>query len=149
MRHVSKGLLAAAIVLAELTSSPGPALARGTRVDWKTVEAPEGESHDRRVRALRKLLDEAARKADFGKARSVVLTARIVEFTSATRGDVHHVSCTLVGRIHGGPTARSRISFGGRPSERDALEKQVLSMVARGVVGRLADIVRVRSAARK
>jgi hypothetical protein len=146
MRHASKGWLAAAIVLAELTASPGLALARGTQVEWKTVEAPEGESHDRRVRALRTLLNQATRKADFGKARSVVLTARIVEFTSATRGDVHHVTCTLVGRIHGGPTARSKISFGGRPSERNALEKQVLSMVAHGVVGRLADIVRARSA---
>jgi outer membrane lipopolysaccharide assembly protein LptE/RlpB len=54
-----------------------------------------------------------------------------------------------VGRLVGGPSARSRISFGGNPSEREALEKQVLSMVANGVVTRLAEIARAQAAREK
>jgi hypothetical protein len=147
MRHPSRWLLAALIGLSVATASPAPALAHRTKVDWKNVDVPAGEDHDRHVRALRALLAEAARKADFGRAESVVLSARIIKFTSTTQGDVHRVSCTIVGRIVGGATARSRISFGGRPSERTALEKQVLTMVANGVVVRLAEIVRARAAA--
>lgn len=144
MRQASKWLLAMLIGLVMVTTSPAPALARGTRVDWKSVEMPGGQDQDRRVRALRTLLVHASQKADFGKTKSVILSARVVEFTSSTRGDVHRVSCTIVGRVAGGPTAKSKISFGGRPSEREALEKQVLTMVANGVVGRLASIVRAR-----
>ncbi|MGK4001223.1 hypothetical protein WMF31_01260 [Sorangium sp. So ce1036] len=136
------------MALTTLTVSPAESLARGTRVEWKSVDVPAGERQKERARALRGMLRSAAKEADFGKAKSVVLSARVVEFTSATRGDVHRVSCTLVGRVVGGPTARSRISFGGRPSERQALEKQVLTMVANGIVGRLASIVRARDEAR-
>ncbi|MEZ4315694.1 MAG: hypothetical protein R3F14_47365, partial [Polyangiaceae bacterium] len=61
-------------------------------------------------------------------------------------GDVHRVTCTIVGRIPGGPSAKSRISFGGSPAEKAKLEKQVLTMVAKAVVTRLAEIVRSRAA---
>ncbi|AUX47963.1 hypothetical protein SOCE26_094890 [Sorangium cellulosum] len=145
MWYAPRWLLSAVVALTTLAASPTLALARETKVEWKSVDAPAGEGQTQRARTLRKLLTSAAKKADFGKAKSVVLSARIVEFTSATRGDVHRVSCTVLGRVVGGATARSRISFGGRPSERQALEKQVLTMVANGVVGRLASIVRARS----
>ncbi|WP_438025112.1 hypothetical protein [Sorangium sp. So ce233] len=148
MRHASRWVFSAVMALTTLMASPAMASARETKVDWKSVDVPAGEGQARRARTLRGLLASAAKKADFGKAKSVVLSARVVEFTSSTRGDVHRVSCTVVGRVVGGPTARSRISFGGRPSERQALEKQVLTMVANGVVGRLAAIVRSREAAR-
>ena len=41
--------------------------------------------------------------------------------------------------------ARSRISYGGSPEKREELEKQVVTMVANGLVGRLAQIVRTQS----
>jgi hypothetical protein len=146
MRRAFRSLLALSFALASM-AAPSPALAGRTKVDWKTVEAPSGADHDRVVRMLRPILKSTAGKADFGKAKKVLLTARLVEFTSVTRGDVHRVSCTLVGRIVGGPTARSHISFGGRPQDRALLEKQVLTMVANGVVTRLSEIVRARAAA--
>ena len=59
-------------------------------------------------------------------------------------GDVLRVRCTLVGRVDGGPSARSKIAFGGDPAAQAELEKQVLTMVANGVVSRLAQIVRSR-----
>ncbi|MGK3984639.1 hypothetical protein WME99_16460 [Sorangium sp. So ce136] len=148
MRHASRWLFSAVMALTTLAASPALTFARDTKVEWKSVDVPAGEGQTQRARTLRGLLASAAKKADFGKAKSVVLSARVVEFTSSTRGDIHRVSCTVVGRVVGGPTARSRISFGGRPSERQALEKQVLTMVANGVVGRLAAIVRAREPAR-
>ena len=50
------------------------------------------------------------------------------------------------GRVPGGPSAKSRISFGGSPADKAKLEKQVLTMVANAVVSRLAEIVRARAA---
>jgi hypothetical protein len=142
MRRLSVWLLAALLGVGSAIA-PAPASAR-PKVEWKSVEAPSGDNHDRLVKALRAALVAAAKKADFGKARTVVLSARMVEFTSVTQGDVHRVTCSIVGRVVGGPSARSKISFGGRPEERGKLEKQVLTMVANGVVGRLADIARSR-----
>ena len=145
MRRAPRWLLALFLALAA-TTLPAPAHAGGKdKVAWKKIEAPAGDDHDRLVRLLKPLLQKATRKADFGKSKGVVLHARIVTWRSFTQGDVHRVSCTLVGRIQGGPTARSRISFGGRPTERAALEKQVLTMVANGVVTRLAEIVKTRA----
>ncbi len=143
MRRACRWILATAFVLSSATI-PSAALAGSTKVEWKKVEAPTGVDHDRVVAMLKPILKSTAKKADFGKAKKLVLTARILEFRSVTRGDVHRVSCTLVGRIVGGPTARSHISFGGHPKDRAALEKQVLSMVATGVVTRLSEIVRHR-----
>lgn len=138
-------MLSVVMALTAFSASPALVHARDAKVEWKSVDVPAGADQARRARALRALLKDAAKKADFGEAKSVKLSARVVEFTSTTRGDVHRVSCTLVGRVVGGPSARSRISFGGRPSERLELEKQVLTMVANGVVARLAAIVRARS----
>jgi hypothetical protein len=143
MRRVPRWLPAILIAVAA-AAAPAPAVASGrANVAWKKVDAPPGDNHDRIVRTLRTILKTATRKANFGK-RPVALTARVTEFTSVTRGDVHRVTCTLVGRIVGGPTARSRISFGGHAAERAALEKQVLTMVANGVVTRLAEIAKNR-----
>lgn len=146
MRRAPRWLLALFLALSA-TALPAPGHAGGRdKASWKKIEAPAGEHHDRLVRLLKPLLQSATRKADFGKSKGVVLHARILSWSSFTQGDVHRVSCTLVGRIQGGPTARSRISFGGRPSERAALEKQVLTMVANGVVTRLAEIAKAQAA---
>lgn len=146
MLRAPRWILALLLGLAA-AAAPSPGHAGGkAKVEWKTIEAPAGESHDRIIRLLKPLLQASTRKASFGKGKAVVLHARVLEWRSFTQGDVHRVSCTLVGRIQGGPTAKSRISFGGKPSERASLEKQVLGMVASGVVGRLAEIARARAA---
>jgi hypothetical protein len=138
-------VLSTAISLAAL-AVPSPADARGKpRIEWKTVSVPEGPDADRVARTLRSMLVRASRKADFGReGGKVVVSARVVQLAWEDRGDVVRLSCTVVGRLEGGPSARSRISFGGAPKDRAALEKQVLTMVANGVVTRLAEIARSR-----
>jgi hypothetical protein len=147
MNRVTRWISAAFACVVATTVVPAPALARtSTKVEWSSVRMPEGKDADKKTRVLKTLLTQAARKADFGKAKSVKLSARVTEFSSVKKGDVLQVSCTIVGRLAGGPSARSRISFGGSPTERDQLEKQVLSMVANGLVARLAEIARAKAA---
>lgn len=127
--------------------APAPARADGhTKVTWTRIDVPSTEGGAGLEKTLKKLLDKAARKAKFGKVKSVSLAVKVTELTSETKGDVHRVSCTIVGRIPGGPSARSRISFGGSPAEKAKLEKQVLTLVSNAVVTRLASIVRARAA---
>lgn len=147
MHRSRRWLAAAALSALALLGAPSPSLARTpTKVEWTSIRVPAGKEADRTTKLLKSLLAQAAKKADFGKAKSVKLSARVVQFSSERRGDVQQVSCTIVGRLVGGPTARSRISFGGNPAEREQLEKQVLSMVANGLVARLADIARTQAA---
>lgn len=127
--------------------SPAPARADGsTKVTWTRIDVPDKDGAATLEKTLKKLLDKAARKAKFGKVKSVSLAVKVTELTSERKGDVHRVTCTIVGRIPGGPSAKSRISFGGSPADKAKLEQQVLTMVANAVVTRLAEIVRTRAA---
>lgn len=111
-------------------------------VTWVKIEAPEGPSQARIKRIFKGALTAAAKRASFGNGKQVSLEARITELTFEERGDVLHVACTVRGRVKGGPGARSKIAFGGDKKDRAALEKQVLTMVANGLVSRLAQIAR-------
>ncbi|MBK8253312.1 MAG: hypothetical protein IPK82_11690 [Polyangiaceae bacterium] len=117
-----------------------------TQVTWTRIDVPDGDGKTTFEKTLKKLLDQAARKASFGKAKKVSFQIKVADFISEQKGDVHRVTCTMIGRIPGGPSAKSRISFGGNPAEKAKLEKQVLTMVANAVVTRLAEIVRSRAA---
>lgn len=132
---------------ASALACPAPARAdSSTKVTWTRIDVPDSEGAAGLEKTLKKLLQKAARKAKFGRVKSVSLAVKVTDFTSERKGDVHRVTCTIVGRIPGGPSARSRISFGGSPAEKAKLEKQVLTMVANAVVTRLAEIVRTRAA---
>jgi hypothetical protein len=134
-------------LLAGVAAAPSDARAAGhTAVTWTRIDVPDGDGAQALQKTLKKLLDQAAHKANFGKAKKLDFTIKVLELTSETHGDVHRVSCAIVGRIPGGPSAKSRISFGGSPADKAKLEKQVLTMVSHAVVTRLAEIVRARAA---
>jgi hypothetical protein len=135
--------LALAVVgLSVLGAVEGSALAEPQKVEWSQIDVPPGDDAPRIAKVLRAALEHAARKANFGKAKRITLSAKLVAFRAERRGDVLQVSCTAIGRLHGGARARSKISFGGSPEARGELEKEVLTMVANGLVGRLAQIAR-------
>ncbi len=125
---------------------PAEAPASGTAVTWTKIDVPDGDDAKAFEKSLKKLLDQAAKKANFGKAKKLSLSVKVLEFTSETKGDVHRVTCAIIGRIPGGPSAKSKISFGGTPADKVKLEKQVLAMVSKAVVTRLAEVVRARAA---
>lgn len=146
MRRVKTWLIRAALALTAVCAAPLPALAK-PKIEWSKIQVPEGDNAARTTKVLKQALEQAARKANFGKkAKSVSLSARIVEMRSEVHGDVLQVSCTMMGRVAGGATAKSKISYGGSVSTRDELEKQVLTMVANGLVARLAQIARAEEA---
>jgi hypothetical protein len=125
--------------------APREAEAAKAKVEWAAVDVREGDDAARVQKLLRQELGKAVKKVDFGKAKTVRLTARVVELTEEEHGDVLRITCTVMGRIVGGKGARSRISYGGSPDKRAELEKEVLTQVARGLVGRLAQIVRTEA----
>ena len=142
MRCVKTWLIGFVLGLSALAAAPQPALAR-PKIEWTKIQVPESDSSARITKFLKQALEQAARKANFGKkAKSVSLSARVVELKTETRGDVLQMSCTMMGRVVGAASAKSKISFGGSPSTRDELEKQVLTTVANGLVARLAQIAR-------
>ena len=133
--------LAAAAEPSAIASERGRA-----KVDWTRIAVPPSDDSARTERVLRKLLDRAVKKADFGKARKLSASVRVLELQSELRDGVLRVSCTLVGKLQGGQSAKARISFGGDPSKAESLELEVLTMVANGLVTRIAELARARAA---
>lgn len=144
-------LVTVALTAISLFVDPAPASARPKAdVEWTRVDAPSTTKDGVRLaKNLHQLLKEASRKADFGKFGKVFLRARIAEYTVEQKGDVLRIRCTVIGRLEGGPSAKSRIAFGGDPKNPKALEKQVLTMVAYGVTSRLAALAKARAAEKK
>jgi hypothetical protein len=145
-RALTSLLLAFAMLLAtaELWAKPS------TRVDVTEVvlgrKHPHHEAREKHVgREVRRAAQRTAKALDFGGMKRVEVSFEVVELDVQVSDDLVRVSCTIVGRLRGGGTARSRLSFGGRPSRRTALERQVIGMVTEGVVTRLAELSRKRS----
>ncbi|MEO7331152.1 MAG: hypothetical protein ABI193_21435, partial [Minicystis sp.] len=112
MRCVGPLLTSALLAFSALTFLPALAEAKA-KVEWSRVEVPESEDAARLTKVLKAALDQAAKHANFGKSKSVTLSAKLLTFTTEQHGDVLRVSCTAMGRVHGGASARSKISFGG------------------------------------
>lgn len=111
------------------------------------VTLPAGLPRDAELRKyLERAIKLAARKADFGLGPQGRVEARFVltELSYHREGSVLSVHGRLSGRLPSGRTAESAIHFGGKPSDEARLTRQVLDILARGVVTRLADLERKR-----
>jgi hypothetical protein len=115
------------------------------------IEVPPGPEAKATAKMVRRLLTSAAKRADWtGKSSAgksggptrVRIRARVTELDLVEADGVLRVRCTMVGRVEGGNGARSRLDFGGKPSQRTALKKKVVGMVSDGLVTRLAQIAR-------
>lgn len=92
-------------------------------------------------------LSRETRRVDWGASSDSTIQYRyaVKQLTVTQReGNVLEVRCEALGRLPSGRIASGSLTFSGAPSERDALVKKVLSIVARGVIARLADIERER-----
>ena len=145
MQRVTKWVALIVIGLVTFIAAP-PAWAAGkSRIEWVRVDVPPRDDAARLQKLLKQALGQATKKANFGKSKTISLAARVTELTTEERGDVLHITCTVMGRVVGGAGARSRISYGGSPEKREELEKEVLTQAANGLVARLAQIVRTQS----
>ena len=95
---------------------------------------------------LREVLAKEARRADWGAGRKsrIQYRFRIDELEVTEAESVVKIRCAATGWLPKGKTAKSKLSFGGAPKERAELIRRVLSIVARGVVTRLAELERQR-----
>jgi hypothetical protein len=106
------------------------------------VEVPPAPDAKATAKMVRRFLTSSAKRADFGDRSRVRIRARITELELVEIDGVLRVRCTMVGRVEGGHGARSRLDYGGKPSQRTALKKKVVGMVSDGLVTRLAQIAR-------
>ena len=101
-------------------------------------------------RHLRKTLKRETRRADWGAGRGSTISYRFLveELSVSEQGGVVRVRCTALGKLPKGKVARSHLAFSGAPNRRSELVKRVLEIVARGVIGRLAELERIRRGGR-
>jgi hypothetical protein len=113
-------------------------------VVWTEISLPSRESRPDLERFLKRIVDQQTRRANWGVRRENPIEARleVTELSATVSKDVVRVTCTGVGHLKGGQTVRSHFSMGGRPSGKSELERQLLTMLGRGIVGRLAEIAR-------
>lgn len=102
--------------------------------------AQEFEQH------LKRALKREAYRADWGAGRENRIEYRfeVTELKFILDDGALRIHCEAVGKLPGGRSAKSELTFGGHPGERKELTKQVLGIVARGVITRLAELERQR-----
>lgn len=95
---------------------------------------------------LRRRLKSEARQLDWGAGRGSTIEYRfaIEKLQIVEKGRVVEVRCSATGSLPRGKKARSQLSFGGESHRRSKVVHQVLDIVARGVLTRLAQLERVR-----
>ena len=144
------GSSAAALAFGSTWTGGADAKQKPTQVVWNSVTLPDDDRRARRERVLKKILKSVAGKEDWGTQPDgrIEASIKVVEFQVTRREDVVRVTCTAVGKLKNGPSVRTHFSIGDHPKRQDALEKMVLTLVARGVVTRLAAIARNRAARR-
>lgn len=101
---------------------------------------------DETLRHLKFVLQREARRADWGTGSKSTISLRFTIETLAVeqRKNALHVRCSALGELPRRRTARSQLSYGGEIAQGKKLVFQVIEIVARGVIGRLADMERTR-----
>ena len=135
---------------AALLASSRDVAARGARVVWTAIEFPPHHDNPTLDAAFRKIIEHEGRHAEWGDHDAPVEASLcIVQLDVSATQEVVRVSAALTGRLHGGRLARSSVSMGAAPRDRAKLERQVLTMLGRGIVTRLAAMSRARAPKRE
>lgn len=110
------------------------------------LEFPAMLAAKRYEKFLRKTLAKEVRSVDWGASSDSTIEYRfaVTELSVQREGNALRVRCSASGRLPRGQSAKSQLSFGGDPKQQSQLIERVLSIVARGVISRLAEIERVR-----
>jgi hypothetical protein len=110
------------------------------------VVPPSFPEHQRLAKVLEKVLKHEARRVEWGAGPSSRITYRfyLEQLDVSIERGVLKVRCTAFGRLPKGKTARSKLEFGGDAREPRKVIDHVLTIVARGVLARLAEQERER-----
>jgi hypothetical protein len=95
---------------------------------------------------IKDTLIREARHVDWGLGRGsrVEFRFRLDELSVTESPGLLRVRCSATGWLPKGKVAKSHLTFGGAPKDREKLVHHVLEIVSRGVVTRLADLERAR-----
>lgn len=137
------GALSVGLGAPAFAASPAARPGASSPVLWTEVSIASREERPDLERFLKRVLDQETRRANWGARRDSPLEARlaVIEFSVVHAKDIVRVTCTGVGKLQG-QSVRSHFSMGGRPSGKAELERQLLGMLGRGIVSRLAEIAR-------
>jgi len=127
--------------------SDGPAGRPHIVIDQLVVPSNLPE-HERVSKVLSKVLKHEQHRVEWGAGRESRITYRfyLEQLDLSVEHGVLKVRCTALGRLPRGKTARSKLEFGGDPKDPRKVIDHVLTIVARGVLARLADLERDRRA---
>jgi hypothetical protein len=117
------------------------------KVHLDRLEFPEAVAGSSQFKKhLRRVLNREVKRVDWGAGRDNRIEYRfsVTKLKLASADGVLKVSCSATGALPGGKTAKSQLAFGGSPHQRNRVIRQVLEIVARGVVTRLAELERKR-----
>lgn len=111
------------------------------------LDFPHDIAHSHALKKhLERVLKKEVRRVEWGAGRDNRIEYRfsVTKLDLTVSGEVVKVSCSAVGALPGGRTAKSQLTFGGAAREQQRVVKQVLEIVARGVITRLAQLERRR-----
>lgn len=125
--------------------SDGP-LGRPRIVIDQLVVPPTIPERQRVSKVLDKVLRHEQHRVEWGAGRESRITYRfyLEQLDLSVERGVLKVRCTALGRLPKGKTARSKLEYGGDPAQTRQVIDHVLTIVARGVLARLADLERDR-----
>lgn len=146
--------LASAATLSATVSAKEPALigpedgpaGRPHIVLDRLVVPPNFPEHQRLAKVLHQVLQHEAPRVQWGAGQGNRITYRfyLEQLEVSVDRGVLKVRCTAFGRLPKGKTARSKLEFGGDARDPRKVIDHVLTIVARGVLARLAELERDR-----
>jgi len=140
----------AAWLAAASASAAAPVVGRPRgrpHIRFDRVEIPGGLANREEYLAhLKKALKREAHRADWGASAKNTISLRfeVDRLELVPSASVLQVRCSAIGELPHRRTARSQLSYGGERAQERRLVKQVLEIVARGVVSRLSALERSR-----
>lgn len=139
-----------ALLLLALLSATGMARAAAPserpRIVVDRIDLPSDLPRAEYTRLLSRILLREAKAQDWGASAASTIAFRftLVRLDVIQQRDTLRVECEAKGVLPRSRPARSQLAYGGSPKQRQALVRQVLTIVARGVVTRLAELERTR-----
>jgi hypothetical protein len=112
----------------------------------RLIVPPNFPEQRRVAKVLEKVLKHEARRVQWGAGQGSRITYRfyLEQLDLSVERGVLKVRCTAFGRLPKGKTARSKLEFGGDARDPRKVIDHVLTIVARGVLSRLAELERDR-----
>jgi len=110
------------------------------------VVPPNTPEQQRVSKVLKKVLKHEQYRVEWGAGRGARIAYRfsLEQLDLSVEHGVLKVRCTAVGKLPQGRPARSKLEYGGDPQRPREVIDHVLTIVARGVLSRLAELERDR-----